>query len=110
MTIKTRLQKLEAVQLAEIQAEFDAAFDPWLDWINANTTEAEQAAYWRMIRKAWKMPADPMWGDPQPDDNDVAEALERRGPYALIDRVYKALGATGAPFPDNSKASNTPAQ
>lgn len=99
MTIKTRLQKLEAVR----QAEGRAAAKAWLDWVAHNTTEAEYAAYTRELLKAWGLPADPDWGDPQPDDRAVAEAIERRGPYELIDRLYKALGHPGAPFSDNRK-------
>lgn len=106
MTIKTRLQKLEQAKLAELQAEFNAAITAWLDWVDTNTTEAEQAAYRRALIQAWRLPddpSDPSWGDPQPDDRAVAEAIERRGPYELIDRLYKALGRPGAPFSDNRK-------
>lgn len=107
MTIKTRLQKLETAQRAEWQAEFNAARDAWLDWVIDNTTEAESMAYWRRLRQAWGLPADPSEGDPQPDDRAVAEAIERRGPYELIDRLYKALGAKGAPFSDNRETTET---
>lgn len=107
MTIKTRLQKLEVAQLAEMRAEFSAAITPWFEWITHNTTEAERAAYHRALWQAWGLPADPQDGDPQPDDRAVAEAIERRAPYELIDRVYKALGAPGAPFPDNRKTTET---
>lgn len=99
-SLESRLQKLEA----ERQAEQDAARKAFLDWMSDNTTLAEYDAFWRWLWRVWDMPPDPdHWGEAQADDEAIAQAVDRRIPLQLINRLRVVYGQ--APLTEAERAA-----
>ena len=103
-SISRRLSALEAEQEARIRVARKEAVRGFLDWIEENTSEAEEYTFWRWSRQRFNDPAIPPTADElldllgghaelQPGDDELVTALEARIPIELLEAMQGAFSA-----------------
>ena len=87
-TVNTRLSRIESV----IEARRSAAIRALVLWVFDNVSLDEARAYWRVFGRRTGQDDGGVFGEPQPDDDDVADRIDASVPDELRARVLRACG------------------